>query len=215
MIRLSYTKTSTGLPRVLPPRGRFSTILRPTFRQWSVAFLAFQLITFSIAGDSADAKRQSSKRSHSSLRIIAVSPSATSYLPEKGPLDLAIEVQLPNNLYGDTILEVSSLITSPSRTALKFLSSRQALNAPSPDKSTPADETTDTDPRVHIILTWDGTDQSNQRAKSGHYRYEVRAKLLRIGYNGPRTALAARPVRGTIEVVEEQTPASPEPSESE
>ncbi|MFQ5990991.1 MAG: hypothetical protein ACE5NA_01020 [Nitrospiraceae bacterium] len=196
-------------------RNRFSSILRPASRQLFVILLAVQLLAFSIAGDSADAKRRSSKRSHSSLRIIAVSPSATSYSPEKGPLDLAIEVQLPNNLYGDTILEVSSLITSPSRTALKFLSSRQALTAPSPDKSAPADQTTDTDPRVHIILTWDGTDQSNQRAKSGHYRYEVRAKLLRIGYNGPRTALAARPVRGTIEVVAEQTPASPDPSESE
>jgi hypothetical protein len=43
-------------------------------------------------------------------------------------------------------------------------------------------------------------DQSKQLAESGRYQYEIRAKLLALGENGPRTQMNSWPKRGTLTV---------------
>ncbi|MGH7164559.1 MAG: hypothetical protein ACREIS_03420, partial [Nitrospiraceae bacterium] len=47
------------------------------------------------------------------------------------------------------------------------------------------------DLRMTITLTWDGNDQTGQRVQQGRFDYEVRAKLLVVGENGPRTQMVS------------------------
>jgi hypothetical protein len=103
-------------------------------------------------------------------------------------------VQLPRELEGATILEVSSLVTSPSKRSIRFLSLRKALESPA---VTPIN----TDRRtIPVVLTWDGMDQTKAPAEAGIYQFELRAKLLSNGEKGPRTLMLSWPKRGTLEV---------------
>jgi hypothetical protein len=95
---------------------------------------------------------------------------------------------------GDLILEVSSLISSPSKTSMKFLTHRQPVRIAS---------TSDTEmerKKVSIELAWDGQDQRKQLAVAGTYSYEVRTKLLLNGEKGLRTVMVGWPKRGTLQV---------------
>ena len=124
------------------------------------------------------------------LRIIQVTTSPDSYVPGQGTLDLAIDVDLPTYLDGDILLEVSSLISSPSKRSMRFLTIRQPVTVPQANGTS----------RVSMTLTWDGTDQRAQVVGNGRYTYEVRAKLLTVGGKGPRTLMNSWPKRGVIEV---------------
>jgi hypothetical protein len=124
------------------------------------------------------------------LRIIQVTTSPDSYVPGQGTLDLEIDVDLPTHLDGDILLEVSSLISSPSKRSMRFLTARKPVARPQANGA----------PRVSVTLTWDGTDQSTQVVGGGRYTYEVRAKLLTVGEKGPRTLMQSWPKRGVIEV---------------
>jgi len=100
------------------------------------------------------------------------------------------------------LLEVSSLISSQSKRSMRFLASRQAVSdQPASDPPPKAQTAADSPPsRIVVKLTWDGTDQTKQLVEHGRYRYEVRAKLLVVGENGPRTQMVSWPKRGTLEV---------------
>lgn len=124
------------------------------------------------------------------LRIIQVTMSNENYVPGQGMLDLAIEVELPSNMEGDMLLEVSSLISSPSRRSMRFLSIREPVPAPPPGGT----------PRMTVTLSWDGADQHEQVVGQGAYTYEIKAKLLAVGEKGPRTLMLSWPKRGTIDV---------------
>ncbi len=124
------------------------------------------------------------------LRIIQVTTSVGSYVPGQGTLDFSVDVDLPTYLDGDILLEVSSLISSPSKRSMRFLTSRQPVTMPQANGAS----------RVSVTLTWDGTDQSTKVVGGGRYTYEVRAKLLTVGEKGPRTLMHSWPKRGTIEV---------------
>jgi hypothetical protein len=131
------------------------------------------------------------------LRIVDVLFSPLPYLPETGPLEMTIEVELPGTLDGATTLEVSSLITSVSKHSLRFLSKRQAVELSIPSVQAFSVEGK---PRVVVTLLWDGKDQTTQQVEKGRYRYEIRAKLLAVNDNGPRTHMVSWPKRGTIDV---------------
>jgi len=124
------------------------------------------------------------------LRIVQVTLTPESYAASSGPLTLAVEIDIPTYLDNQLILEVSSLISSPSKRSMRFLSIRQPLTVPSPR----------TDDHLTVTLTWDGKDQHEQVVGAGRYAYEVRAKLLAVGEKGPRTFMHSWPKRGTIEV---------------
>ncbi len=126
------------------------------------------------------------------LKIVELTLSPLPYTPGNGPLELAMTVQLPKELNGGTILEVSTLISSPSKTSIKFLSQRQPVQLPaSPGAGLP---------RLSVKLSWNGQDHRKQVVGPGIYAYEVRSKLFTNGEKGPRTLMLSWPKRGTLEV---------------
>ncbi len=130
------------------------------------------------------------------LKIVSVLISPPSYVPGNGTLDFTIEIELPKEIDRHLLLEVSTLISSPSMRSMRFLSSRQSLDKPARGVSTAPPP--DIKPRVEVILTWDGMDQSKELVGIGTYDYEIRAKLLVVGENGARTYMNAWPKRGTL-----------------
>ena len=169
-------------------------------------FLKAMLVSSALVGvfsaEAADAKRKPVQRPEPDLRIVAVTASPEPFSPGTGSLDLAVEVELPKELNGATLLEVSSLISSPSKRSMRFISSRQAVTVqPASDPPPTAQTAADSSPlRIVVKLNWDGTDQTKQLVEHGRYHYEVRAKLLVVGENGPRTQMLSWPKRGTLEV---------------
>lgn len=167
----------------------------------SAAILAGAIVVTAIVFDAnllAAAKRKSVPVKPPELRIVSVTVSPEPYVPGDGVLDFNVEVELPKDVDGSDLLEVSSLISSPSKRSMKFLASRQPVQ---PDAAAvPSDDDQPVTSRMTITLTWDGTDQTKQLVESGRYTYEVRAKLLAIGENGPRTQMSSWPKRGTLVV---------------
>jgi hypothetical protein len=127
------------------------------------------------------------------LKVIDVNVAPIPYTPGNGPLQFSVSVRLPKELDGATILEVTSLISSPSKTSLRFLTHRQ------PVEVQPVAGVTE-HPKVSIELSWDGQDHRKQLAGAGAYSYEVRTKLLKEGDKGLRTMMVAWPKRGTLDV---------------
>lgn len=142
----------------------------------------------------AKTKPARAPRPEPELKILELSLAPTPYQPENGPLEFRVTVQLPKELNDATTLEVSSLISSPSKTSLRFLSHRQAIEV-----SAPATVATG-HPTLSLQLMWDGQDHRKQVAGPGTYSYEVRLKLLAETEKGPRTMMVAWPKRGTVEV---------------
>nr|MBI3611626.1 hypothetical protein [Nitrospirota bacterium] len=161
---------------------------------WLLCCLSLLLL---IPSGAAEAKRKVPYRPQPDLRILSIAPSPISYSLQSGPLNMAIEIELPKDLDGATILEVSSLISSPSKRSMRFLSNRQPVGATAQSNPNPLSESK---PQLTVTLTWDGTDQNQKVVEPGTYSYEVRAKLLAVGEKGPRTQMVSWPKRGTVEV---------------
>lgn len=130
------------------------------------------------------------------LKIVSVMIAPPSYVPGQGTLDFTIEIELPKETEQHLLLEVSTLISSPSMRSMRFLSSRQSIDKP--EHAVSAAPITNSKPRIEVLLTWDGMDQSKELAGTGIYDYEIRAKLLAVGENGVRTHMNAWPKRGTL-----------------
>ena len=128
------------------------------------------------------------------LKIVALNIAPTPYILGNGPLQFSVTVQLPKEMDGSAILEVTSLISSPSKTSLRFLTHRQPVLIPSAGNGEPERS------KVSVELAWDGQDHRKQLAGAGTYSYEVRTKLLANGEKGLRTVMVAWPKRGTLEV---------------
>jgi len=141
----------------------------------------------------AKAKQSRAPRPEPELKVLDVQVAPIRYTPGDGPLQFSVTVQLPRTLNGATILEVTSLISSPSKTSLRFLTHRQPVEAH------PVAGVTER-PKVSIELSWDGQDHRKQLAGAGVYSYEVRTKLLKEGDKGLRTMMVAWPKRGTLDV---------------
>lgn len=154
------------------------------------AWLGTLMVCCLVPADFAEAKRKPAPRPEPPLRIVSIVASSAPYSLQSGPLEFSIQVQLPGELDGATILEVSSLISSPSKRSMRFLANRQPVSLPQ-DRAQPT---------IEVTLTWDGTDQNRQPAQQGTYHYEVRAKLLAVGEKGLRTHMVSWPKRGTVEV---------------
>ena len=153
------------------------------------------LTAFHPADGLAKTKPSRAPRPEPELKILALNIAPVPYRPASGSLEFSLTVQLPRELNGATILEVSSLISSPSKTSLRFLSHRQSVEVP--DRSSTGSSER---PQLELQLLWDGQDHRKQVAGPGHYAYEVRIKLLADGEKGPRTMMVAWPKRGTLEV---------------
>lgn len=140
--------------------------------------------------DDADAKR---KRRYSPppLKILDISTSPTPFAPGNGPLAIMIDVELPKNLSNVDLLEVSSMISFPSKRSIRFLYSRHPIEEAVVfgGKS-----------KISTTLLWDGKDQTNQWVSAGTYTYEIRAKLMANTDGPPRTKMVSLRVRGELEV---------------
>ncbi|MEO5954923.1 MAG: hypothetical protein ABIR36_04420 [Nitrospiraceae bacterium] len=152
------------------------------------------LLLWAPPGVLAKTKPHQAPRSEPELRILDLKVAPNPYTASSGPLQFSALVQLPKELNGATLLEVSSFITSPSKNSLRFLTTRTPLGPHA------ASTTGATPPQLSVVLTWDGLDQQKIAAGAGLYRFEVRAKLLANGEKGPRTQAVGWPKRGTIEV---------------
>ena len=154
----------------------------------------FTLIMLSSGAASAKPKAAKAPRPEPELKILELKVGPTPFRVSAGSLEFSALVQLPRELDGATILEVSSLVTSPSKTSIRFLSLRKPLESPA---ATPVS----TDPQqISVVLTWDGLDHTKSPADAGTYHFELRAKLLSNGDKGPRTLMVSWPKRGTLEV---------------
>jgi hypothetical protein len=168
------------------------------FGSWNgrvaLVLLCATMLLWTPLAASAKSKHYRAPRPEPELKILDLRVSPNPYTISSGSLQFSALVQLPKELNGATLLEVSSFITSPSKNSLRFLTTRTALepHAASTGGAAP--------PQVSVLLTWDGLDQKKNPSGAGLYQFEVRAKLLANGEKGPRTQMVAWPKRGTIEV---------------
>jgi len=190
----------------------------------SAALISAFFIVF-LSEDPADARRKKRRPVEPPLRILSITLSPETYVSGNGSLDFAIEVALPLGIDDSTLLEVSSLITSPSKRYLRFLASRKPiqefLGAQLSDDSSstnqesgegPAEKPGEHTPnRVLVTLSWDGTDQNNQRVTSGPFDYLIRAKLLAVMDRGPRTTMVSWKKKGKLRVEEPDVQPSEDP----
>src|SRR3989442_5027555 len=61
------------------------------------------------------------------LKILSVEATPMPFFLNEHPLTLTITVALPKSVPGDALLDVSTLITSPSKTSFRLLTNRQAV----------------------------------------------------------------------------------------
>lgn len=156
--------------------------------------LALLIPAESYARTKAKAKSSRAPRAEPELKIVELVIAPKPYTIGNGPLQFSVTVQLPKTMRGDLILEVTSLISSPSKTSVRFLSHRQ------PVEMYPISGSGGERHKVVIELVWDGQDQRKQLAAVGTYSYEVRTKLLSNGEKGLRTVMVGWPKRGTVQV---------------
>jgi hypothetical protein len=172
---------------------------RPTCFRLVAACLAWTIACSTLSMLSPDAawpkpKPGKAPRPEPELKVLELKISPNPYTVSTGSLEFSALVQLPRELDGATILEVSSLVSSPSKTSIRFLSLRKPLEGPA---ATPISTEP---PKVSVVLTWDGRDHTKEPAEAGTYHFELRAKLLSNGDKGPRTLMVSWPKRGTLEV---------------
>ncbi len=156
------------------------------------------LLAFVLAPAALDAKRK--KRTHQPpLKIVDVTASPVPFAPGQGPMVITVTVALPKeNLDRFDLLEVSSLISVPSKRSIRFLANRRPLNAVILE---------DGKPHVKTTLLWDGKDQTGQHVSQGTYFYRARAKLMIHEKGFTKTRFTSPFARGTLDVSSPQTPA--------
>lgn len=153
-------------------------------------------------------KQRAGPRKEPELKIIEVSIKPVPYAPQQGDLEFGVTLDLPPEVELRALLEVTALISSPSRSSLRFLSYRNpiapllAATGRPRLKAVPASTLAEKgpSPRIRIKLTWDGKDHTKQEVSAGTYHYELRAKVIAGGDNTPRTLTVSWPKRGTLVV---------------
>ncbi len=161
----------------------------------SWCLVAFCLLVVSPTDGWAKTKTPRAPRPEPELKILDLKVAPVPYNMADGSLEFTALVQLPRELQGASLLEVSSFVTSPSKTSIRFLSMRKALEPHTIPTATAEDR-----PRLSVVLKWDGMDHKKTPAGPGQYQYELRAKLLANGEKGPRTLMVSWPKRGTLDV---------------
>jgi len=152
-----------------------------------------------------DAKRNA-RPATSPVKISDVVISPDPFIIGKSGLKLTMLVELPPLFRGANVLEVSAMITSPTRRSMSFVAHRRLVDA---------QEAKGANLTVPVELVWDGKDQYHQLVADGSYFYELQAKLMEDQGNGPRTKIVSHRVHGTLEALayvgEVLPPLPPEP----
>jgi hypothetical protein len=153
----------------------------------------------------ADARKKR-KQYDSPVKVEEVATSPDPFIIGQGPLTLSMKVKVPLSGIDGKVLEVSALITSPTRRSMSFLTQRLPL----------AEATQGGFLRlVPVELVWDGKDQYEQFVTDGSYYYEIQAKVMEDEGYGTRTKIVSHRVQGTLEALayagEVLPPIPPEP----
>jgi hypothetical protein len=177
-------------------RKRLSSMVSRFFNSWMVGVvLAAWLL--SNAGDNISHAKTKAKSRPPDLKILSVDTTPLPFVPNGTPLTLIIKIELPKVIPEEALLDVSTLITSTSRSSFRLLSSRQMLRTTG-DISEPASET---ERRLEVVQIWDGTDHNDRIVVEGMYDYQVQAKLMVLNKSGaPLTRINAWKKRGILEV---------------
>jgi len=152
------------------------------------------------AGDGVSHAAKAKARAHPpDLKILSVDPTPVPFIVSTHPLTLTILVELPKTLPDEALLNVTTLITSESKSSIRVLESLQpltdaAVTDAAIEQSSPR--------RIEIVQTWDGIDQTKRVVSDGTYTYQVVAKLMAPGKNGPLTRETSWKRRGSFEVRE-------------
>jgi len=156
-----------------------------------------------------DAKKKR-KRFVSPVKIAQITTSPDPFIIGQGPVTFSMMVKVPLSAKDNAILEVSVLITSPTRRSMSFVSRRMSFAEATQGGLLSF---------VPIELVWDGKDQYDDFVHDGSYFYEIQAKLMEDTGNGPRTKVVSRKIQGTLEALayvgEVLPPLPPEPEVSE
>ncbi len=177
---------------LFPTCYRVTGVSAMRWTQSSLPFIgALTLLAVLAAPDALDAKRK--KRAYRPpIKIVNVTPSPVPFLPGDGSsLSLAVTVELPGNVNETDVLEVSSLISFPSKRSIRFLYDRQPLNDVVMENGKP---------RKRLILLWDGKDQNHQYVDPGEYAYAVRAKLMAEEHGFVKAKTVSLFTKGTLNV---------------
>ena len=157
----------------------------------------------------ADARKKR-KRFISPVNVEEVATFPDPFIIGQSPLTLSMMVKVPLSAIDDKVLEVSALITSPTRRTMSFVSQRLPFA-----KATQGGLLS----VVPVELVWDGKDQYGRLVADGSYFYEIQAKLMEDKGDGPRTKIVSHRVQGTLEVLayagEVLPPLPPEPEPAE
>jgi|SRR5579884_453479 len=191
--RLRLSRSVADVQRLIRPHNP-----RRTASAHSLTIIGLCVIlALSSASAVFAAKRKARPIIPPELRILSVVLTPNPYTAGSGTLDFMIQIELPKEIDLGALLEVSSLISSPSMRSMRFLSSRQPV-AEAGEGMTATPAATERKSRIEVTLSWDGLDQAKEVAHGGEYSYEIRAKLLTVGENGPRTRMVSWPKRGTV-----------------
>ncbi len=153
------------------------------------------LLAFVLAPVSLDAKRKK-RTPPSPLKIVDVTTSPVPFAPGHEPMVITVTVELPKKLEQFDLLEVSSLISVPTRRSIRFLVKRQILDTVI---------VKDGKSRMTTTLLWDGKDQTRKHVPQGTYSYEARAKLMVHEEGFTKVKIVSPFARGTLDVTSPQT----------
>ena len=157
-----------------------------------ISLLVLSLFFWGVISDPVEAKKRRRKPAPSPVKILDVGTSPEPFVIGKSPLKISMMVQLPRSLRDSNVLEVSALITSPTRRSMGFVTHRVDLKDPSVSQSFGT---------FPVDLVWDGKDQHDQLVSDGAYFYEIQAKLMTDNGDGPRTRVVSRRIHGTLEAL--------------
>lgn len=126
---------------------------------------------------------------------------------------MELEVGLPSRVDPSSIIEVSFLLSSPSKRHFRFLSVRKPIDQ-FDGQETALHSNFLTDPkgaptpvalkkrsrRMFVVLSWDGTDQYKKLVTGGTYDYVARVKLLEVTDTGVRTKMVSWKKKGNLQI---------------
>jgi len=162
------------------------------------------IVTFVLC-EQADARKKR-KQFVSPVKVEEVATSPDPFIIGQSPLTFSLVVKVPLSGVDDQVLEVSALITSPTRRSMRFVSQRLSLAEATQGGHLNA---------VPVELVWDGKDQYDRLVADGSYFYEIQAKVMEDEGLGPRTKIVSHRVQGTLEALayagEVLPPLPPEP----
>jgi hypothetical protein len=148
------------------------------------------IVTFFLC-EQADARKKR-KRYISPVKVEQVATSPNPFIIGQSPLTLSMMLKVPASAKDSKVLEVSALITSPTRRTMSFVSQRLSLAEVTQGGQLSL---------VPVELVWDGKDQYDQLVVDGSYFYEIQAKLMEDKGEGPRTKIVSHRVQGTLEAL--------------